>query len=163
MHRIDAHARPRAALPTLLVLLLPVLLAPVALAQQTERAKNIGKRMMCVCGCNQILTECNHVGCTYSYKMLKELDDRVARNEPDDLTVQDFIQEYGASVMLIPEARGFNLWAWIMPVVVPLVALWILRIVVIRWRRRAALAPAPGVSPDLVERARHEAGEEGEV
>ena len=152
-----------AALRTLLVFLVPLLFAPAGRAQQTEHARNLGKRMMCVCGCYQVLTECNHVGCTYSYKMLKELDERVARSEPDDLTVQDFVQEYGATVMLVPEAKGFNLWAWIMPVVFPLVGLWLVRVVVIRWRRRAALAPAPKVSADLVERARHEAGEEGEV
>lgn len=163
MHTIDRGTKARAALRTLAALLLLVSLMPAARAQQTERAKNLGKRMMCVCGCNQILTECNHVGCTYSYKMLKELDERVARNEPDDLTVQSFIQEYGATVMLMPEAKGFNLWAWIMPVVVPLVGLWLVWIVVMRWRRRAALAPAPKVSSEVMERARREAGGEGEV
>ncbi len=163
MRTIDTPTKSRAALRIWVALFLLVSLLPSARAQQTERAKNLGKRMMCVCGCNQILTECNHVGCTYSYKMLKELDERVARNEPDDLTVQSFIQEYGATVMLVPEAKGFNLWAWIMPVVVPLVGLWLIRIVLIRWRRRAALAPVPKVSPEMIERARRDAGGEGEV
>ena len=32
----------------------------------SARFTDLGHRMMCVCGCNQILLECNHVGCTYS-------------------------------------------------------------------------------------------------
>jgi cytochrome c-type biogenesis protein CcmH len=131
-------------------------------AQQTDRAKNLSMRMMCVCGCNQVLGVCNHVGCTYSHGMLQEIDERVARNESDDLTIQAFVQEYGASVMLLPAARGFNLWVWIMPVILPLVGLVLARALVLRWRKRAILAPAGGVSPDLLERARREA-DEGEI
>ena len=41
-----------------------LLLVPSAHAQQTARAKALGQKLMCVCGCNQILTACNHVGCT---------------------------------------------------------------------------------------------------
>ncbi len=81
MRTIDTSAKARAALRVFAALFLLVSLMPAARAQQTERAKNLGKRMMCVCGCNQILTECNHVGCTYSYKMLKELDERVPSNQ----------------------------------------------------------------------------------
>jgi len=33
------------------------------------RFNSLGHRLMCVCGCNQILLECNHVGCTYSDRM----------------------------------------------------------------------------------------------
>jgi len=37
------------------------------------RFNDLGHRLMCVCGCNQILLECNHVGCTYSERMRGEL------------------------------------------------------------------------------------------
>jgi cytochrome c-type biogenesis protein CcmH len=131
-------------------------------AQETQRAKIIGQKLLCVCGCNQILTACNHVGCTYSHGMLKELDDRVARNEPDDLTIQAFVQEYGATVLASPPATGFNRAAWIMPIVVPLMALYLLFEVVRRWRQRAAVAMAsgPAVSPELLARAQREAGKD---
>jgi cytochrome c-type biogenesis protein CcmH len=146
-----------------------VLLAAVALimvpalrAQQTARAKALGQKLMCVCGCNQILTSCNHVGCKYSHDMLKELDDRVARNESDDLILQDFVQEYSQTVLSSPPAKGFNRAAWIMPVVVPLISLYLFWEVVRRWRQRAALetAAGPKISADLVARARREADKE---
>ena len=133
-------------------------LVPLARAQESARSKEMGQKLMCVCGCNQILGSCNHVGCTYSHEMMKELDDRIARNEPDDLTLQAFVQEYGPTVLSSPPAKGFNRIAWIAPIVFPLVALAILWDVVRRWRRRAAVTTATGprVSADLIARAQRE-------
>ena len=37
------------------------------------RFENLGHKLMCRCGCSQILLECNHVGCAYSEKMRQEL------------------------------------------------------------------------------------------
>lgn len=136
-----------------------VLFAAPLLAQETARARELGKKLMCVCGCNQVLISCNHVGCSYSHDMIKQLDERVARNEPDDLTLQAFVQEYGPTVLSAPPAKGFNRVAWIMPVVVPLVALGIFWEVIRRWRQRSALVAAsyPKIPPDLLARAQREA------
>ena len=118
--------------------------------------------MMCVCGCNQILTACNHVGCQYSHKMLQELDQLVARNDSDDLILQAFVQEYGPTVLSEPPTKGFNWAAWVVPILAPLVAMFLVWQVVRRWRNRAQLAPASGtgVSPELLARARHEADDD---
>ncbi|HTR46123.1 MAG TPA: cytochrome c-type biogenesis protein CcmH [Verrucomicrobiae bacterium] len=132
---------------------------PAAHAQQTERAKRLGARMMCVCGCNQILTACNHVGCQYSHTMLKELDDRIARGDSDDLVLQSFVQEYGQTVLVDPPKTGFTGLVWVMPIVLPLLALYLVWELARRWRQRAAMAPAggPAISPEALERARREA------
>jgi cytochrome c-type biogenesis protein CcmH len=133
-------------------------LVPLARAQESAHAKELGQKLMCVCGCNQILGSCNHVGCTYSHDMMKELEDRIARNEPDDLTLQAFVQEYGPTVLSSPPAKGFNRIAWIAPIVFPLVALLVLWDVVRRWKHKGAVATASGprVSPDLIARAQRE-------
>ena len=150
----------------LLVLLLAGIVAPQrAGAQQTERAKNLGKRLICMCGCNQILTACNHVGCSTSTAMLKKLDQVVARNEPDDLTLQSFIQEYGERVLAEPPAKGFSRVAWFIPGVAFGLGLVIVLVVISHWRRRVALAPASGgakFSPELLARARQQADRETE-
>jgi len=142
-------------LPWLLTVFL--LISAPAFGQSTARAKEIGGKLLCVCGCNQILTACNHVGCPYSHAMLKELDERVARGESDSLILQSFVQEYGPTVLAEPPARGFDWMAWIMPVLVPLIALFLVWQVVRRWRARAvpaAAGGAPAISPELLSRAR---------
>lgn len=159
MHMIDARNRRKTAGAAFLLAAAVISVVPALHGQETARAKAIGEKLMCVCGCNQILTACNHIGCTYSHGMLKQLDERVARNEPDDLTIQAFVQEYGQTVLAAPPTKGFNRVAWIMPVVVPLVSLYLLWELVRRWRQRAAVetAAGPGVPADLLARARREA------
>jgi cytochrome c-type biogenesis protein CcmH/NrfF len=127
-------------------------------AQQTDRAKTLGKKLFCACGCTQVLTACNHVGCTTSTAMLKELDSRIARGDSDDLILQSFVQEYGLKVLTEPPNKGFNRFAVIAPIVAPIIALLILWEVVRRWRQRASLVGAggPQVSPELLARARSE-------
>jgi len=132
-------------------------------AQQTDRAKMLGKKLMCMCGCNQVLTACNHVGCTVSSEMLKKLDLVVARNEPDDLTLQSFVQEYGLPVLAEPPAKGFSSLAWYIPGLAFAVGLAIVLVVIAHWRRRVPVAPAgPSVPPEILARMRRQMNEETE-
>jgi cytochrome c-type biogenesis protein CcmH len=132
-----------------------------AFAQSTDRARAVGQKLFCVCGCGQILISCNHVGCPYSHGMIKELDDRVARNESEDLTIQGFVQEYGPNVLAEPPAKGFNWAAWAMPVLVPMGALIILWQVLRTWRQRSAIS-TPAGAPDISSAALIKAREESE-
>jgi cytochrome c-type biogenesis protein CcmH/NrfF len=65
-------------------------------------------------------------------------------------------------VLASPPTTGFNRAAWIMPIVVPLIALYLFFEVVRRWRQRAAIATAsgPGVSAELLVRAQREMAKE---
>lgn len=113
---------------------------------------------------------CNHTGgafsgpCPVAKTMMKEIDERIDRGESNGLILQDFVQEYGPTVLVSPPARGFDWLVWITPVVLPLFALFIIWEVVRRWRHRAALelADAPPISTELLDRARREAGRESD-
>ena len=129
--------------------------------QSSDRAKQLGGKLVCMCNCNQILTACNHVGCTMSAKMLKEMDQRVAANDSDDLITQSFVQEYGEQVLAEPPAHGFNALAWAIPGIAFALGLGLVVMVIRHWRNRMTLAPAaaagPAVSPEVLNRARHQA------
>jgi cytochrome c-type biogenesis protein CcmH/NrfF len=136
---------------------------PNASPQKSERAKALGEKITCMCGgCNDAAGLCKHSGgafagpCDVARNELNELDQRVNRGESDDLTLQAFIQEYGPTVILVPPAKGFDLWAWIMPVLLPIVALGLIAFMVQRWRRRAAVAAPVHVPAELLARARHD-------
>jgi cytochrome c-type biogenesis protein CcmH/NrfF len=147
----------------LFVALAAMLVIPMH-AQQTDRAKRLGQKLFCACGCTQVLTACNHVGCTRSTAMLKELDERIGRGDSDDVILQSFVQEYGLKVLTEPPNTGFNRLAVIAPIAAPIVALFILWEVVRRWRQRSALAVAggPQISPELLARARKESGRDSD-
>ncbi len=112
-----------------------------------------------MCGCNEILTACNHVGCTRSATMLKEMDQRVASGDSDDLIMQSFVQEYGEAVLAEPPARGFNSLAWAIPVVVSILGLGLVIMIIRNWRHPAVpvAASGPAISPELLERGRQQA------
>jgi len=108
------------------------------------RFRDLGHRMMCTCGCGQILLECNHVGCQSSDKMRNELLAALARGDNDDLLLQGFVQEYGPTVIAAPTATGFNRVAWVMPFVALAAGIAFVVVVVRAWKRRPA--PAPGLT-----------------
>src|ERR1700687_147705 len=109
-----------------------------ALADQTDRAKQIGGKFMCMCSCNQVLSQCNHVGCTTSTAMLKEVDQAVTRGDSEDAITQAFVQECGTKVYAEPPHSGFSLVAWSMPAVYLAIGLVLVLFVISRWRKRPA-------------------------
>src|SRR6266849_10498830 len=78
-------------------------------ARQSSPAKQIGGKFMCMCICNHVLTQCNHVGCTTSTSMLKELDQSVARGDSEQSITQAFVQEFGTTVYAEPPKSGLSL------------------------------------------------------
>jgi len=139
--------------------------------QQAERAHALSLRLKCMCGgCDDTAGTCNHSGgafagpCATAQAELKEIDQRISRGESDDLILQDFVQEYGPSVLVSPPAKGFDWLVWVMPIVLPLLAFGLVWALVRRWRHRATLQPAtvagPPVSDELIARARREAEKE---
>ncbi len=141
--------------------------------EQAERAHALSLRLKCMCGgCDDTAGTCNHSGgafagpCATAKAELKEIDQRVARGESDDLILQDFVQEYGPSILVSPPAKGFNWLVWVMPVLLPLLAFVLVWQVVVRWRKRTELqvaaAAGPPVSPELLARARREAERESD-
>jgi cytochrome c-type biogenesis protein CcmH len=109
------------------------------------RFKDLGHRMMCVCGCSQILLECNHVGCTYSDKMRDQLLTSLDKGNNDDLILEGFVQEYGPTVMAAPTATGFNRLAWIMPFAVLAFGIAFVIYVVRSWKDSPQPALADGI------------------
>jgi len=81
----------------------------------TSRFGELGHQLMCICGCGQILLECNHVGCPASDGMRNELMTAVSRGDSDSLVEQAFVQKYGPTVLAAPTTTGFDRTAWIMP------------------------------------------------
>ena len=110
------------------------------------RFRDLGHRMMCTCGCGQILLECNHVGCQSSDKMRNELMAALEKGDNDDLILQGFVQEYGPTVIAAPTAKGFNKVAWIMPFVVLALGIAFVTWVVRTWKNRPEPVLADGIS-----------------
>jgi len=134
-------------------------------ADDTGRVDRIGHQVICMCGCNQVLLECNHLGCPYLSRMKQELTAAVEREDSDSAITQFFVQTYGTLVLAAPTNRGFNRVAWLMPYLALLVGITLVVLIVWMWRKRPiathASVPAPVRGEELTrfrEQARKETG-----
>jgi cytochrome c-type biogenesis protein CcmH/NrfF len=121
------------------------------------RYNNLNHRMMCTCGCAQILGECNHVGCPNSTGELSELRTGIQSGLSDQQILDSFVAKYGAVVLAAPTARGFDLVAWIAPFAVFAAAALGTVLLVRRWSVGRTQAVAVDTATlDPAERARRE-------
>ena len=118
-------------------------------ASTAVRYNDLGHKMMCVCGCNQILIECNHLGCPDSDRMLGELRVNLAGGSSDDAILTAFQDKYGPTVLAAPMLTKFNIVAWIVPPAVLILGIAATVILVRRWRARAAAIPAAPQAPEF--------------
>jgi cytochrome c-type biogenesis protein CcmH len=150
-----------------LVALVGMAVLPLVAQQESDRVKAVGGKFLCMCNCNQVLTQCNHVGCMMSATMLKELGEWVRRGDSDTAITQAFVQEYGTTVYAEPPKTGFSMVAWAMPMVYFLVGITLVLFVITKWRRRAPAVPTAAldgqqIPAEVFERARAQAARETE-
>ena len=105
------------------------------------RFSRIGHQMMCVCGCGQVLLECNHVGCPDSDRMIGELRAQMSSGGSDTSIMNWFAAKYGATVLAAPIRGGFDDVAWIAPFAVFFFATLGTGALIYFWRRRSGIHP----------------------
>jgi cytochrome c-type biogenesis protein CcmH len=157
----------RLAASGVLLTMAVLLITPLGAQDLSDRAKQIGGKFMCMCGCSQVLTQCNHVGCTTSSSMLKELNLSLASGSSETAVTQMFVQEFGTKVYAEPPKSGFSLVAWALPSIYLILGTLVVVFVISRWRKHA-LEPlaeagnAPAIPEELLKRARAQAARETE-
>ena len=140
----------------------------------SARFNNLGHRLMCTCGCAQLLGECNHVGCPESGHERNELTAAIASGLSDQQILDAFAAKYGATVLAAPPTKGFDLVAWIAPFAVFAAALLGTILLIRRWgglggKTQTAAGVAGASDPaeigpaeqERMERIRRETGSEG--
>ena len=135
------------------------------------RYHDLNHRLMCTCGCSQMLGECNHVGCPNSGQELNELSSYIAAGMGDSEIFSKFTAKYGATVLAAPTTQGFDLVAWIAPFAVFGAALLGTILLIRRWAGIAgAKAQAAALEPviddpadrERMDRIRRETGADNE-
>jgi len=132
-------------------------------AEKGQRFERLGHRIMCTCGCNQILLECNHVGCKVSDGMRNELTTAINSSVEDKPVMDTFIAKYGFTVIAAPMGGGFDNVAWIVPyltfIVCILLAVYVMRV----WKGRNTVVPSAPVAPQQMDVLRERARKETEM
>ncbi|HEY2393016.1 MAG TPA: cytochrome c-type biogenesis protein CcmH [Candidatus Angelobacter sp.] len=119
------------------LLLLPCMaLLLMGADNQEARYQNIGGKIMCSCGCAQMLLKCNHVGCPNSDQMIRELRANVQQNRSDEQILNWFRSNWGVTAVVEPSTHGFELLAWVLPAAGLGLGLLVVVLVIRNWRLR---------------------------
>jgi len=131
-----------------------------------SRFNKVGGKLMCTCGCAQLLLGCDHVGCPNRGEEMDRLRSGISSGLSDSAILDGFVEQYGVVVLAAPPGKGFNILAWIMPFAVSALALIGTILLVRNWARNqpklaAQSAPAQtGAEDTMRERIRRETGTE---
>jgi cytochrome c-type biogenesis protein CcmH len=128
------------ALLVLLTLTALAAFAPAAGAAQQTSLAEIEEEVMCpVCGTLLQLAEAPQA------QRQKVFISRLIEEGRSEQQIKDaLVAEYGAEVLALPEGEGFNLSAYLVPIVAFLLAAIALAIGVMRWRRAGGGGPSQG-------------------
>lgn len=143
----------------LLPLVVVVAVATMGTADTQARYSDLGHKLMCMCGCDQILLECDHIGCPDAGREMAELKAAIGKGESDTAIMEAFQAEYGPTVLAAPWLTRFNIVAWVVPPLLLVLGLFGTFALVRKWRLRAATIPEVADDPasrDLRERIRRE-------
>lgn len=127
-----------------------LLMFTVGAGDNGARYNELGHKLICTCGCTQVLLECNHVGCTVSTQMEGELRTALDRGDGDDQILHGFVQKYGPTVLAAPPTSGFNLVAWVTPAILFLLATLATAFLIRSWKLRGVpMPPEPAPNPRM--------------
>jgi cytochrome c-type biogenesis protein CcmH len=150
--------RARALAPLLLATLLataaPPGAQPAARPVTPQQVDDVAAQLRCVVCQNLSVADSPSEMAGQMRAIVRE---RLATGETPEQVVQFFVERYGEWILLSPRPQGFNLLVWLGPVVAVAVGLAVVGVLLARWTRRRAGAPAPAVvDPAMRERIRRE-------
>jgi cytochrome c-type biogenesis protein CcmH len=81
--------------------------------------------------------------------------ERLEAGESPEAVKAYFVERYGEWILLAPRREGFNLLVWVLPFLGLAGGAVVLLVILRRWKRHPAAAPA-SVNPATLERVRRE-------
>lgn len=116
--------------------------APAVSPLTNPEVRRIGEKLLCLCGCGSTVTSCNMQHCGFSDPARIKILKMVEAGKSEEEILASFVSENGLRVLVKPPAEGFNLVGWLMPFAGIAVGLTFVWLMIQRFRRPLAAAPA---------------------
>lgn len=116
--------------------------APAASPLTNPEVRRIGEKLLCLCGCGSTVTSCNMQHCGFSDPARIRILQMLEGGKHEEEILASFVSQNGLRVLVKPPAEGFNLVGWLMPFAGIAVGLTFVWMVIQRFRRPLAAAPA---------------------
>ncbi len=128
------------------------LLAPVALAQETQQdvqAREIGERLRCYVCENLSVADSPSDSAEEMRTIIRK---KLANGESPEQIEKYFVDRYGVGILLEPPRQGFGRWLWAQPILVLLAGFVLLTLAAIRWVRARPSGSSEETSDEDLER-----------
>ncbi len=130
-----------------LILVAALACTTLGFSDSEARFNDLSHKLMCTCGCNELLGECNHVGCPDSPGELADLRAQIDAGLGDREILNYFAAKYGPTVLAAPMRGGFDDVAWIMPFAVLGLSTIGVAFLIRKWRKPVAVPTAAANAP----------------
>lgn len=110
------------------VLFIIALLLTSGIAADENKAirKEVESALMCQCGCNMTVENCNHMECGFSVPERKKIAQMVTAGKNKEEIIKSYVTRFGQQVLSAPPKS--DIMAWVTPIVIAFVALGVLLI-----------------------------------
>src|SRR4051812_43980533 len=88
------------------LLLLTLATACVALESDSTRAKSLSGKVLCDCGCREVLGDCSHKECQRKLLMRQEIEAALTRGRSDNQILQQIAAAHGNDILVTPLFHG---------------------------------------------------------
>lgn len=122
-----------------IILLLIGILSISTVSADSLTVDELADELICQCGCDMVLSQCNHPTCEWREEMNASIEEQIAQGKSKGEIVQSFVDLYGEQVLSSPSKRGFNLIAWIAPFAALLIGGVVIYFTLKKWVRRGKL------------------------
>jgi len=133
------------------VLLLGVFASVLPAQTQPDISKDYNDacdRLVCQCGCNEQLSVCAMQNCGSAVPMRTEIRERLLKGETVDAIVDSFVARYGKKVLSAPTMKGFDIAAWIMPILILCLGILVVGWIVVHMVRPTEPSQKPSAAVD---------------
>ncbi len=118
-----------------------LLLGCSLVAAESSDFDQAASTILCDCGCHpQSVKAC---ACGRAAEMRGDIAVMVDRGMNGDAIIADYVSRFGEKILISPPATGFNLVAWIGPLIALFVAAGLMIVTLRRLARRSAALPGP--------------------
>ncbi len=131
-----------------LALLALALAAPAAASEEHPTPAELESELVCPV-CETTLDTSN---APIALRMKEKIRERIAAGATKSEIKADFVDQFGPGVLAVPPKRGFDLLAWLLPLVGLAVGAVVVGLLAWRWSRQRTEEPAPPLDPELERR-----------